>query len=361
MAAGVKERPATAEEAAALLRDAAARGASVRFEGAGTKLGWGNPVEADVALSTSGLARILEYDPGDLTAVVEAGLPLAEAQAAFAEHGQWLALDPPDDGATVGGVLATGDSGPLRHRYNAARDLVLGATIALPDGSLAKSGGKVIKNVAGYDLAKLMCGAHGSLGLITRVALRLHPVPASRATVVERFTDAAALRARAVELAGLPLELESLDVSWRGGQGELLARFGGTAAVERAGVLGGDVVEDDEPLWRAQRQRQHAADIVVRVSSLVTELDRVIAAAERAGAELVGRAGLGLSWLELPDGGALGALRRELAPRACVVLAGPAELDRWGPAPPALELMRRLKRRFDPGGVCNPGVLFGGI
>jgi glycolate oxidase FAD binding subunit len=196
---------------------------------------------------------------------------------------------------------------------------------------------------------------------MTRVALRLHPLPASTATVIERFTEAAALRARALELAGLPLELESLDVWWEQGQGELLTRFAGTAALERARRLGGEIVEDDEELWRAQRQRQSGSEVVVRVSALPSELDRVIGVAERLGAGLAGRAALGNSWLALPDGDAVTRLRGELPTRACVVLAGPPELDRWGPAPPAIELMRRVKQRFDPHGVCNPGVLADGI
>jgi glycolate dehydrogenase FAD-binding subunit len=357
------ERPATGEQAATLLREAARRGDGVRFEGGGSKGGWGNRVSADTVISTAGLTRILEYDPGDLTAVVEAGIPLAEAQAAFAGEGQRLALDPPDDGATIGGVLATGDSGPLRHRFGAARDLVLGATLALPDGSLAKSGGKVIKNVAGYDLAKLMCGAHGTLGLIVQVALRLHPLAASRATTVERFGDSRALEARAQELSAQPLELESLDVAWEGGEGELLTRFAGTAARERALALGGELVEDDERVWARQREHQRGRGVVVRVSALPSELQRVLRVADRAGARVVGRAALGLSWLSLPDAeaAAVDELRAELAPRACVVIEGPPGIDRWGPEPPASGLMRRVKERFDPGGTCNPGVFVAGV
>ena len=127
----------------------------------------GEPV--DVELSTAGVADVVEHNEGDLTAVLDAGAPLAAAQAAFAEAGQMLALDPPlgaGGAATIGGVVASGDSGPLRHRYGAARDLVVGMTMALADGTVARAGGKVIKNVAGYDLAKLLAGSFGTLGLI---------------------------------------------------------------------------------------------------------------------------------------------------------------------------------------------------
>jgi len=140
--------PTTPDAAAIALRDA---GGAVRLRGAGTKLAWGAPVEAAAELGTRRLDALLEHSDGDLTAVLQAGVPLAVAQEAFAAAGQMLALDPPDGGATIGGVVATGDSGPLRHRYGAPRDLVLGVQVALPDGTLARAGSKVIKNVAGYD------------------------------------------------------------------------------------------------------------------------------------------------------------------------------------------------------------------
>ena len=136
------------------------------------------------------LARILEHNVGDFTAVLEAGVPLAAAQAEFAEHGQMLAIDPAlHDAATVGGVMAANDSGPLRHRYGSMRDLVVGTTVALSDGTLARSGGKVIKNVAGYDLGKLFCGSFGTLGLIVRVAVRLHPLPPATASAAGATGD----------------------------------------------------------------------------------------------------------------------------------------------------------------------------
>ena len=142
----------------------------------------------DVALSTRGLNRVLEHEPGDLTTIVEAGLRLSELQARLEPHGQMLALDPPGD-PTIGACLAADLSGPRRHRYGAARDLVIGITVVLADGTIASSGGRVVKNVAGYDLGKLFCGSRGRLGLIARVALRLHPRPAAEATVVAETDD----------------------------------------------------------------------------------------------------------------------------------------------------------------------------
>ena len=186
-------------------------------------------------LETGGLDRILEHNTGDFTAIVEAGVPLAQAQAAFAEHGQMLALDPALGGAaTVGGVMATNDSGPLRHRYGSMRDLVVGATVGLSDGTLAKSGGKVIKNVAGYDLAKLFTGSFGTLGLIVRVAVRLHPLPPRTASAAGASDDPEVLGDAAIALASHPLEADCLDLDWRDGAGRLLVRFGSAAAPDQA-------------------------------------------------------------------------------------------------------------------------------
>jgi glycolate dehydrogenase FAD-binding subunit len=351
--------------------------------------------EPDVELSTAGLDRIVEHNAGDLTAVLQAGVPLASAQAAFAEAGQMLALDPPlgghgqagpPDGATVGGVMATADSGPLRHRYGGVRDLVVGVTVALSDGTLARAGGKVIKNVAGYDLAKLFAGSFGSVGLIVEVAVRLHPRPRRTATAVGRSAEPAALQEAASAVAHAPVEADSLDVSWDGatGAGAVLVRFAGAdprpRVEEAAGLLRGagldvEIVSGDADtgLWEAQRagQRAETGGAVVKVSALQTELAEVLRAAGELSATVVGRAGLGLSWIRLPEApveelvGAVEQLRRRLAPAPCVVLDAPAEVrakvDPWGEEPPAVELMRRVKARFDPAGVCQPGIYVGGI
>ena len=370
------ERPETYAEAAAVMREAADAGRLVRPRGGGTKWDWGGAgADADVVLSTGRLNRVVEHNAGDLTAVLQAGVRLADAQEVFAAAGQMLALDPPrgrDHAATVGGIVATADAGPRRHRYGAVRELVLGASIALTDGSVARSGGKVIKNVAGYDLAKLFAGSFGTLGPIVEVVVRLHPLPAATATVVARSDRPAALARAALELASAPLELEALDIRWDPGEpGWLLARTAGVAAIERAEriarELGLDaaVEPEDAPLWAEQRARQRSAEgIVVRVSGLPTELARTIAAAERRGGRLVGRAGLGVWWITLPPTRprAVASLRAELAPFPCVVTDAPgairAELDVWGTADEALlRLSRRVKERFDPAGVCGPGVL----
>ncbi|MBW3592754.1 MAG: FAD-binding oxidoreductase, partial [Actinobacteria bacterium] len=246
MALLARESPASAREAAAILRDAAAARRTVRPIGGGTKATWAtSAAAADVELSTTALDRVAEHNVGDLTAVLQAGVRLADAQAAFAAEGQMLTLDPPlgdARGATIGGVFATADSGPLRHRYGAPRDLVLGLTAALADGTVARSGGKVIKNVAGYDLAKLFTGSFGTLGTIVEVVVRLHPLPRATATLVARSDDPGTLARAALTLAHAPLELGALDVAWDDGRGAVLARFAGATARERAARSSGDLL-----------------------------------------------------------------------------------------------------------------------
>ncbi len=359
------------------LRAATDDGRRVRFTGAGTKLGWGAAVEGLEPVEITDRA-IHEHNAGDLTAVVDAGLALSELQEAVAEEGQMLALDPPlgvDARATLGGIVATADSGPLRHRYGSARDLVVGMTVALSDGTVAQSGGKVIKNVAGYDLSKLFTGSYGTLGAILKLSLRLHPLSPENATAIGRSGDPGALATTAAELSHAPIELQSLDVRWEDGSGSVLARFGGTRAsapardAAEAMVAHGletETSEDDAELWGDQREGQRSdSGVVVRVSGLQTQLQELLRAADDLEARVVGRAGLGLSWVTLPADGApsaLADLRGRMEPSSCVVLDAPAalrpELEVWGPRDrSAAALMARVRERFDPAGVCAPGLL----
>ena len=279
----------------------------------------GQPVELATTVSTSGLDSIVEHNEGDLTAVVEAGVPLARLREKLAAADQMIALDPPGDGATIGGIVATGDSGPLRHRYGGPRDLVLGVTVALPDGTLARAGGKVIKNVAGYDLSKLQTGAFGTLGLITQVALRLHPLPRSTVTLVGESEDPVELARIALAASHAQFEPIALDVLWRGDQGMVLERFGGAASeaqaeaarqvLAEAGAQTSLVHEDDE-VWAAQAAAQRSdARTVVRVSHTQDQLAVLLGMAASPGATTVGRIALGISWVTLagnePDGVAM--------------------------------------------------------
>jgi glycolate oxidase FAD binding subunit len=387
------ERPGSPEEAAELLRLLGEAGRAVRPVGGRTKLEWGGIGEpVAVELETGGMANILEHNEGDLTAVLQAGVPLAEAQARFAEAGQMLALDPPlgeGDATTLGGLVASADSGPLRHRYGGVRDLVLGITLALSDGTIAKAGSKVIKNVAGYDLGKLFAGSYGTLGLILDVTVRLHPKPATTATAFGASDDAGVLGAAALKLAALPLEADSLDAAWQQGSGRLLARFGGASAgdqaevaaahMKEAGLESVQTTDDDDDLWAALRTAQRATSVegegspaggaVLKVSGRVTDLAAAIEVTERSGGTLVSRAAHGLSWIALDTGDLARRatdVRDALQPRPVVLLDGPAGLrgdfDPWGPIDAgALQVMRRIKERFDTHRIFRPGAYLGGI
>ena len=216
----------------------------------------GRRVRIGEDLTTDGLGRILEHEPGDLTCVVEAGIRLSALQLALAKHGQRLSLDPPGD-PTIGACLAADLSGPLRHRFGAPRDLVLGVTLVLPDGTIASSGGKVVKNVAGYDLGKLVCGSRGTLALIGRIALRLHPVPKNSWTFAVDAQDSA----RVVEsILASQLQPSAVDI-----EHPLLVavlfegtRSGCEAQVALAKAMVGGAVHDGD-LWEAIRYGQEAA------------------------------------------------------------------------------------------------------
>ncbi len=376
------ERPESVENMAAALREHSAAGRTVRPRGGGTKLAWGRRARDDGAappfdLDTRGLNRVIEHNEGDLTAVVEAGMTLAAAQAEFTRAGQMLAIDPPrgeGDAATLGGIVATNDTGPMRHRYGGMRDLVLGITVVLSDGTVSKSGGKVIKNVAGYDLAKLFTGSFGTLGVIARVAVRLHPALPATATVVGETDDPDRMTAAAALLSRLPLEADCLDVAWSKGAGRMLVRFAGAAAADRARTVaprlatleGVKIVTDDADLWERQRASQRVtsgAGIVIKVSSRPMDLAVVLRATDVAGGSVTSRAALGLAWIRLAGDSGIDAIRRSLAPRWCTILDGADRVSDPWPAvdPGTLAVMQRVKARFDPHRTFRPGAFVGGI
>ncbi|MEZ5100318.1 MAG: FAD-binding oxidoreductase [Thermoleophilia bacterium] len=305
--------PASVEEAAAALREAAAAGRRVSIEREG----------GDVVLSTARLDRILEHEAGDLTCVVEAGVRLSALQARLAEHGQLLALDPPGD-PTIGACLAGSLSGPWRHRYGTMRDLVIGVTVVLADGTIASSGGKVVKNVAGYDLGKLFHGSRGTLGLVARVALRLHPRPERRRTLAVPVGGPDDAQRLAQAVLHSDLVPSAVDLLWGGGAPAILAlRFEGTTrAVDdqlarAAAMLDG--AEAGDPLWGQALARQGAAG--GSISFPPGELGRRLASL----GEAVVRVGDGVAYVP-----------------------GPVE----SPLPePVRRLEQRVRGQFDPQGV----------
>jgi glycolate oxidase FAD binding subunit len=268
--------PGSVEEAAELLRRAAAEGRRVSIDRDG----------GDIVLSTRRLDGVLEHEAGDLTATVEAGILLSVLNDRLAEHGQMLALDPPGD-PSVGACLAGNLFGPRRHRYGAPRDLVLGVTLVLGDGTVVHSGGKVVKNVAGYDLGKLFCGSHGSLGLIARASLRLHPLPAAARTVVAPAPTPEEAERLAQALHRSALVPSAVDLLW---PGRLAALFEGNerAVAEQlqqaCALLAG--TEDDGSVWEevAERQAQSRGRISFAPGELAATLEGLDAAVVRAAA-----------------------------------------------------------------------------
>jgi glycolate oxidase FAD binding subunit len=269
-------------------------------------------------LATDGLNRILEHDPGDLTCTVEAGVRLSALQAKLAASGQRLSLDPPGD-PTVGALLARNVSGPLRHRFGAPRDLVLGVTLVLADGTIANAGGKVVKNVAGYDLARLVCGSEGRLALVARASFRLHPLPKATRTLVVEADDAAAAAGRVM---ASQLQPSALDVFHPGRVAVLFEGSERAVAAQLASakaLVGGS--ESDPAIWEESRNRQAAARARARFApgDLADELEGIDEAVVRvaSGVAYVAQAIPGDTGSRGDDGAALlvGRIRRELDPQ----------------------------------------------
>jgi glycolate oxidase FAD binding subunit len=367
---------------AAALAAAGAEGRSVRIAGAGTKAHWGSSTrrEGQTALSTTGLDQIYEHSRAEATAVVGAGVKLARLQAELADAGQMLALDPPrGETATVGGIFATGDSGPLRHRFGTPRDQILAVTVALADGTVARSGPGGVRSLTGYDLARLFCASFGTLGVILSLTVRLAPRPERTVTALGLAEDPATLAAAAAALASSPVELLALDIAWHGGRGGLLAQVGGVeaerpaaraaAVMSAAGLIRVDVTDQDSALWARQRAGQRSPRrALVRVSARPSQLPLLLTLADLCGATVVGRAASGVSYVEL-DPARVPELRRGLVSGMYAELLdrplgdpAPESSDPWGPQDEsAVALMRAVKTRFDPARVCNPGLFVGGI
>jgi glycolate oxidase FAD binding subunit len=413
-------RPTSAAGVAAVLREATAQGLVTVARGAATALDWGAPPErVDLILDTTGLDRLVEHGAGDLVVVAEAGLPVAELSETVRAAAQELVLDLPParlaGGSTVGGALSTGVSGPRRLQRGGIRDLVLGATVVLADGTIASSGGKVVKNVAGYDLAKLLTGAYGTLGVVVRAAFRLHPARPDRAYVVATgpLADVAA-RARAVvtsQLAPAAVEIDrpaGSDVA----EVAVLVEGTGSAVGQRAAavaeVLGGRVQADAPEWWAAlpgvstgstNGGASGVEPVETGVSTGLTNGGGGSAGDgggtyAKATATLVGVAGLLAAAREAEQRYGVGvALRGSAAGVLHAVVTGTseataaavghlrgaatdprdgtvtvlrasrevrAELDVWGPVG-GLDLMRAIKQQLDPGRNLAPGRFVGGI
>jgi glycolate oxidase FAD binding subunit len=369
-------RPTTVDQVAEVLTAAAADGRTVVPVGGRSKLTWAAPPEScDLLLDLTGLDRVVEHVAGDLTVVAEAGVRLADLQAQVGRAGQLLGLDPPEDGATLGGVVSANASGPRRLRYGTTRDLLIGITVVLADGTVAHAGGKVVKNVAGYDLGKLFTGAHGTLGVVVSTTWRLHPVPPARRVVTLELPDAAAAGPLSVALARSTLTPSAVElIAGAGGTARLVVLFESiaesVAGQARAAValLGGGVESEDLPEDFGRRPGG-ADDVLLRLAHAPASLSAVLGALP-AGTAVAAHAATGVSYAAVPAGEAVGALpglRAAIAPHdgTAVVLHAPdavrEHLDHWGPVGDSLDLMRRVKERFDPERRMSPGRFVGGL
>ncbi|TYB58597.1 FAD-binding oxidoreductase [Nonomuraea sp. PA05] len=360
--------PETVEEIAAVLRACAERDLAVVPVGGGTKLHWGPPPErCDVLLDLCCMNEILEHAAGDLVVRAQAGVTMDALAGTLADKGQELALDVPfSEGTTVGGTLATALPGPRAFRYGAARDLLIGITVVLPDGTIARSGGKVVKNVAGYDLGKLFTGSYGTLGVIAEATFRLHPLPADRRWVVAELDPAEAARLTAA-LAASQAEPSAVEADWPGPESPLTLAVlvEGAAAEARAEALrelAGGAVTWERPSWWGLIDND---EVLVEARFLPEDTAAVLDAVATTGLALRGSLASGrvllAAWREMA-GDELAAAVARLRERARVsVLAAPGNgLDRWGQVS-GLPLMRRVKERFDPGRRMSPGRFVGGI
>ncbi|MGH2861289.1 MAG: FAD-binding oxidoreductase [Solirubrobacteraceae bacterium] len=374
--------PHSFSDAAAALAAAAKQERPVRIVGGGTKLGWGEATPAGgLHFQMAHLSRVVIHDDG-AAATINAGTPLVRAQATFARSGLMLAADPQlglgrTPAATIGGVVATADTGPLSHRHGPLRSQVLGITVALSDGSIVRTGPRTGHVQEGLDVARLFTGSFGTLGVILAVDVRLRPLPSKTASTLGTAGNPEQLRSAAEIVARTHADLEAFDFAWHGGRGGLLAQLAGEDAeaqaanvartMRAAGLDEATVRTDDAGLWARQRAGQRSAQrALLRVTHRPHELDSVLYAADAGQATVVGRAALGIAYLTL-DVPQLASVRAALPDAASAValdlpVTARGAVQAWNvPEGPELELMRELKAEFDPAGVCNPGVFVGSI
>ncbi len=357
----------------AMVRDLARAKRTFAFAGGGTDLDFGNaPRPLDAVIRTTALNGVIEYAPEDQTITVEGGMRVATLDAVLAEAGQMLPIDVGDRAqATIGGAIATNAFGSRRHRYGSIKDLIVGVEIVRPDGTLARGGGKVVKNVAGFDLPKLMVGSLGTLGAIVSATLRVFPIPAATRAIALDCSPAHELyRASIADRA-----LEPVAVTWSLDAGLVLTFAGLHAAVDAqltrvaeaasargvaASVLAAEALERERARERDVRRRGAWRASVAQAPAATFPL--MLA----ANAAYVAYPTLGVTVIAGDDEPFTpAAVEQARASANVLVHAMPervrAHLDAWGAPPPAFALMRALKAQFDPHGLCNPGRFIGGL
>lgn len=336
-------RPETPEQLAGILGSSAKKHQSIRLGGNFSKDRLGGPVApADVTISTSSMTRLLNYEPRDLTISVEAGMPFAELKRALAEHRQMLPLDPPwENESTVGGVIAANLSGPRRRLYGTARDMVIGMTFATLEGKLVKSGGMVVKNVAGLDMAKLMIGSFGTLAAIAVVNFKVFPIPVESRTFVIDFPNAVEAFAERDRILSTVLQPSAIDVvNWPSGFRLLVRAGGNTGVLERFARELPKAHAADESVWEEIREftprflAQHPKGGVVPIVAKLTEMSAVVS---KLDVPVIARAGSGVIYAHYAEKSPEIALNGDLA------------------------MMERVKAMLDPEGLLNRGRLYGRI
>jgi glycolate oxidase FAD binding subunit len=377
--------PNTQEELAAVIAWAGRNHWGVLPCGSGSKLDWGGLVkEVKIAVSTGHLNRLVEHAVGDLTVTAEAGMKFADLQEILGKAGQFLPIDPAyPQQATLGGIIATADTGSLRHRYRGVRDLLLGITFVRSDGKIAVAGGRVVKNVAGYDLMKLFTGAYGTLGIISQVTFRVYPLPESSGTVIltgetnalaeaTQILLSSALTPTAVDLLS-PQLVEKLSLGKGSG---LVVRFQSIAesvkqqsarlleVAEKLGLQGTNCGENDElQLWQRLPETMWNSGtksaIICKIGIRPSEAVKAINELPVQDALIHAGSGLGVLRFETATADTLLQVRRACEAKGgfLTVLAAPSHikqgLDVWGYTGSAIDLMRRIKQQFDPENILN--------
>jgi glycolate oxidase FAD binding subunit len=373
--------PADGNELAATLQAASRDKQITVLRGGGTKLGWGRtPSAIDLLVSTARLNTRLVHRHGDMTATAHAGLTLAQFNRELARHGQWLPIDSAFDASTIGGIIATNDAGPVRHRYGTPRDLLIGVTLALTDGRLVKAGGHVVKNVAGYDLGKLVSGSLGTLGAIVDATFKLLPIPQASATLDASYDDGEVLARDVMQVSTSQLEPMAFDVLLDGGRYRLRLLFASSPAAVSAQVESAQrllsrpssvVTADREfDMWTEQVRTPWAdTGAVMRFGWLPAKLEEITTLmhdVQRIAGPVVmtGRVGIGAGLMRV-DGdvrtqaAVVERLRSSVWVGNVAVLRASPELkqqvDVWGPASSAADAARAVKTMFDPAGILNAG------
>jgi glycolate oxidase FAD binding subunit len=383
--------PGSVEETSELLRLAGDEGLAVAPRGGGTKMGWGNPPrDLDLVVSTTRMNGIVEHVPGDQVVRVEAGMRLHDLQERLAGSDQMLGIDPPEMGATIGGIVAANSTGPRRYRYGTIRDLIIGVRIVLPDGTVAKAGGKVVKNVAGYDLSKLFTGSLGTLGVIAECNFRLHPKPEVGQTVAVELSSTAATNEAAQAILHSQLVPSAVELYW-GREARLLTVLieGIPPAVEAQAQTASHLLrgfgevrtlsEEEADNVGPSEPPGTGGEVALKISTppaeLVGVLDSTLGACSRRGVtpRITAHAGNGVTYVGLSGGdeGSWAQIVEELREiwtrrgGSVVVREAPLafknRVEVWGPLGSRLELSRRVKEKFDPRGTLNPGRFVGGI